>query len=124
MGFPWITIPPSRSQQKTETKEGMPRGCTNKAKKATTQTIASKHFLLKCEVSNKLDKCKLQITKKIINDCCILLITEAWLNSFIPETAIKLAGFTACQLDRTENLSKKRGGCVFSCTTAGARIPP
>ena len=60
-----------------------------------------------------MDKLKLQIaTNRLIQDCCILLITETWLNSSIPDIEIKLASRTAHRQDRNSNSGKTKGGGV------------
>ena len=67
-------------------------------------------------MANKMDELKLQITaNKIIQDCCILLITETWLHSSITDTAIEITGRTAHRYDRNSDSGKNRGGglCIY-----------
>ena len=72
-----------------------------------------------------MDELKLQMAANgLVQDCCILLITETWLHSSIPDTAIELAGRTAHRQDRNSNSGKSRGGglCIYVnnnwCTNA------
>lgn len=53
-------------------------------------------------------------TWKNIQDCCVMVITEKWLNPIIPAEAIELADRTAHRADRTSDSGKSRGGglCV------------
>ena len=65
---------------------------------------------------NKMDEMELQIvTNSIIRDSCILLITEIWLHSLIPDSAMELAGFTAQCYDRPKDSGKNRGGGLCVC---------
>ena len=75
-------------------------------------------FLANVRFPVKLDELKLLIaTQTMIRDCCVLLITETWVNPLIPDMSIELAGYTA--QDRTESSGKNRGGGNL-CT----EIPP
>lgn len=66
---------------------------------------------------NKMDYQRLQVAmNNIVKDSCFLLITETWLNSFIPDSAIELAGFAAQRLVGAED-SDQTTLCVFSITT-------
>lgn len=63
-----------------------------------------------------MDELKLQAsTNSAVNDSCILLFTETWLHSSIPDAAIELAGYTMYRHDRTRDSGKSRGGglCVY-----------
>ncbi|KAK0146537.1 hypothetical protein N1851_014143 [Merluccius polli] len=67
-------------------------------------------------LANKMDELRLQArANNVVKDSCILLITETWLHSSIPDSAIELAGYTAQRHDRTVNSGKSRGGglCVY-----------
>lgn len=68
-------------------------------------------------LANKLDEGRLQVaTEKTTRECCILLITETWLNPFIPNIYIyiyihginRLHGSPARQ-DRELKSEKRRG---------------
>lgn len=63
-----------------------------------------------------MDELRLQTTaSNVVKDSCILLFTETWLQSSIPDSAIELAGYTAQRQDRTVDSGKSRGGglCVY-----------
>ncbi|KAK3534494.1 hypothetical protein QTP86_016310, partial [Hemibagrus guttatus] len=67
-------------------------------------------------LTNMMDDLRLQtVTNNITKDSCILLITETWLHSSIPDTAIELTGYTAQRHDRTSDSGKSRGGglCMY-----------
>lgn len=49
-----------------------------------------------------MDDQRLQVAmNNIMNDSCFLLITETWLNSIIPDSAIELAGYSGMIGQRT-----------------------
>lgn len=49
--------------------------------------------------------------QKNIQDDCVVVITETWLNQIIPQEAIQLAGRATHQAyHRTSNSGKSRGG--------------
>jgi hypothetical protein len=63
-----------------------------------------------------MDELKLQFAaNKKIKDCCILLITETWLHSSIPDTATEITGCAAHRYDRNSDSGKNRGGglCIY-----------
>ncbi|XP_053702104.1 uncharacterized protein LOC128747907 [Synchiropus splendidus] len=66
---------------------------------------------------NKLDYLKLDLnTRRETRNCCVLILTETWLNSSVPDTAISLEGLTAFRADRNNVLTgKTRGGgvCIY-----------
>jgi len=59
-----------------------------------------------------------------MKDCCILLITETWLNPLIPDATMELAGWTAFCWDRNKDFGKTKGVslCIYIhedwCTNA------
>ena len=77
-------------------------------------------------ITNKMDELKLQMAANgLVQDCCILLIMETWLNS----SAIELAGRTAHHQDRNSNSGKSRGGglCIYvnnNATTIDSHCSP
>ncbi len=71
----------------------------------------------KISLTNKIDELELITSaQKSIRDCCVLIITETWLNPAIPEEAIRLTGRIAHRADRTADSGKSRGRglCVYS----------
>ncbi len=49
-------------------------------------------------------------------DCCIICLAETWMSAVVPDSAIKLTGFSVHRSDRTKELTgKSRGGgvCFF-----------
>ncbi len=45
-------------------------------------------------------------TNNIVKNSCVLLVTETWLNSSIPDMAIELEGRTVYRHDRTTDSIK------------------
>ncbi len=79
--------------------------------------LPSSSFLMNARsLANKMDELRLQVaTNNIAKDSFILLTTETWLKSFIPDSAIELVCYTAQRHDRTRHSGKSRGGglCVY-----------
>ena len=48
-------------------------------------------------------------------ECCVLIITETWLHTQIPDATVQLAGRTLQLWDRNSNSGKNRGGgpCIY-----------
>nr|XP_043882686.1 uncharacterized protein LOC122769872 [Solea senegalensis] len=69
-------------------------------------------------LESQLDSLKLDlITKRETRNCCILIFTETWLNSSVPEAAVSLDGLTTIRADRSHALTgKPRGGglCMYT----------
>ncbi|KAA0724168.1 putative RNA-directed DNA polymerase from transposon BS [Triplophysa tibetana] len=66
---------------------------------------------------NKMDEIRLRIinNKRLLN-CNVIIFTETWLHSGIPDNAIELAGYNTHRADRTaEESGKTRGGglCIY-----------
>lgn len=56
--------------------------------------------------------------QKNIQDDCVLVITETWLNQIIPEEAFQLASRATHQAQhRTSNSGKSRGGGLHEYTS-------
>ncbi len=46
-------------------------------------------------------------------DCCVICLTETWMSSMVPDSAIELTGFSVHRSDRTKELTgKSRCGAV------------
>lgn len=86
-GSPWIVIGSSKSVD-----DG--RGLLVRLKKQSRKPPLPSVFLANARsLANKRDELQLLIaTNNIMKDCCILLITETWLNPLIPDAAMELAG--------------------------------
>ena len=65
-------------------------------------------------LKNKLDYLKLDLsTKRENRDCYVLIFTETWLNSSVPDFANSLEGLTKLRADRSCALTgESRGGGV------------
>ncbi len=68
-------------------------------------------------LDNKLCELRARISyQREIRDCCIICLTETWMSAVVPDSAIKLTGFSVHRSDRTKELTgKSRGGgvCFF-----------
>lgn len=72
---------------------------------------------------NKMDEVRLRIISHRLNNC-VMVITETWLDSAVPDAAIELAGRSVYRADRTSDSGKNKGGgvCIYInndwCTSA------
>lgn len=112
-------IPAVRCRRRRERKEkrGCRAGALARLRRQPHRPSLPSLFLTNAwSRTNKLDELRPQIvTNNIMKDSCILLITETWLHSCIPDSAIELVGYTAQRHDRTKDSGKSRGGglCVY-----------
>ncbi len=65
-------------------------------------------------LENKMDDLKARISfQRDIRDCNILCLSEIWLTTSVPDTAVTLSNnFSVLQMDRTAEASKTKGGEV------------
>ncbi len=106
-----------KAAQREETEAKLQSWNTNQARQRPTPSL----FVTNTRsLTNKVDELELiTSTQKTIQDCCVLVILETFLNPAIPEEAIQLTGH-----DRTADSGKSRGGglCVYTnnfwCTNA------
>ncbi len=65
-------------------------------------------------LDNKLCELRVRISyQRETRDCCIICLTETWMSAVVPDSAIKLTGFSVHRSDRTKELTgKSRGGGV------------
>ncbi len=116
-GSPCITIPAVRRRRHRERKQkrGCRAGALARLRWQPHRPPLPSLFLTNARsLANKMDELRLQVaTCNIVKDSCMLLTTETWLHSFIPNP--KLVGYTAQRHDRTRDSSKSRGGglCVY-----------
>lgn len=63
---------------------------------------------------NKMDEIRLRITSHCM-DSCVMVITETWLDSAIPDAVIDLQGRTVYRADRTADSGKSKCGgvCIY-----------
>lgn len=120
-GSPWITIPGSsrkRRRRERRQKRGCRSGVQTRLKKAPHKPTLPSIFLSNARsLINKMDELML-ITEshKSVRDCSIMVITESWLHTGIPDEAVALPGRTVHRADRNGESGKKRGGglCIYS----------
>ncbi len=65
-------------------------------------------------LDNKLCKLWARISyQRETRDRCIICLTETWMSAMVPDSAIKLTGFSVLRSDRTKDFTgKSRGGGV------------
>ncbi len=65
-------------------------------------------------LDNKLCKLRARISyQRETRDRCIICLTETWMSAMVPDSAIKLTGFSVLRSDRTKDYTgKSRGGEV------------
>ncbi len=65
-------------------------------------------------LDNKLCELRARISyQRETRDCCVICLTETWMSAMVPDSAIKLTGFSVHRSDRTKELTgKSRGGGV------------
>ncbi len=117
---PWIIIPAGRrgrQRRQRKQKQGCRAGALARLRKQPHKPPLPSIFLTNARsLANKMDELRLWVaTNNIVKNSCVLLITETWLNSSIPDTAIELAGRTLYRHDRTTDSGKNRGGglCIY-----------
>ena len=119
-GSPWITIPAGRRRRRRrerKQKRGCRAGVLVRLRRRPNKPPLSSVFLTDVRsLANKMDELKLQAAmNNTVKDSCVLLFTETWLHSSIPDTAMELAGRTVHRHDRTRDSRKSRGGglCIY-----------
>ena len=118
-GSPWITISMRKQRRRRERKQkrGCRAGGLARLRKRPHKPPLPSHSLANVRsLANKMNELRLQVTwDNFTRDCCVLLITETWLHSSIPDPAIELACFTTQRFDRTSDSGKNKGGglCMY-----------
>jgi len=119
-GSPWMVVGPGKCRRRRryrKQKRGCRSGLLVRLRRQPHKPPLPSIFLINARsITNKMDKLNLQISaNKLIEDCSILLITETWLHSLIPDVAIELAGRTAFRWDRNKDSGKSKGGglCIY-----------
>lgn len=74
--------------EREEVKEGLPSRCSGEAAKSVKKAATPNYHPCKCKV-NKMDNLRLQAsTSRLVKDCCVMVISETWLHSAIPDITI------------------------------------
>ncbi len=67
---------------------------------------------------NKLCELQARISyQRETRDCCVICLTEAWMSAIIPDSAIKLTGFSVHRTERKSSQGKSEVGASFSIST-------
>lgn len=109
-GSTWFTIPAWRRHRERKQKWSCRTGTLARLRQRPHKPPLPSIFLANVRsLANKVDELKLQVaTNDMVKNSCILLFTETWLHSSIPDEATELAGRTAHRHDRTKNSGKKK----------------
>ncbi len=89
----------------TDLRTGLSRTASRFPRSQTLRTQTGPNF-------HSLDN-KLISYQRETRDCCVICLTETWMSSMVPDSAIELTGFSVHCSDRTKELTgKSRGGGV------------
>lgn len=116
-GSPWIVVSSGGRWRHRKQKRGCRSGLLARLRRQPHKPSPPSIFLTNARsIFNQIDVLILQISaNKFIQDCCVLIITETWLHSLIPDVAIELVGRTAYRWDRNKDYGKSKGGglCIY-----------
>lgn len=119
-GSPWIVVGSGkrrRRRRERKQKRGRRSGLLLKLKNRPHKPPLPSLFLTNARsLTYKMDDLELQLAGNCyVKDCCVLVITETWLNPGIPDASVQLAGRSLHRWDRTEDSGKRRGGglCIY-----------
>ena len=117
---PWIATPsgiPRRRRRERKQKRGCRSGDLTRLKRAPNRPpLPSLYVANVRSLGNKMDELNLDIsTRSTIRDSSVIVITESWLHSGIPDTAVELSGRSLHRSDRTEASGKSRERTMCIC---------
>lgn len=117
---PWIVVGSSRQRRwrkERKQKRGCRVGLFIQLRKQPFKPLLPSIFLTNARsMTHKMEELELQIaTNRLVHDCCVMIITETWLHTQIPDAAVQLTGRTIHRQDRNKDTGKSRGGglCIF-----------
>ena len=119
-GSPWIVIGSGRRRRwRRERKQR--RGCragllARLRKQPLKPPLPSLYLTNARSLVNKTDDLEIQLAgNRYVRECCVLIITETWLHTQIPDATVQLAGRTLHRWDRNSDSGKNRGGglCIY-----------
>lgn len=108
-------------------RRGCRAGITHRLKRNPHKTALPSILLSNVRsLENKMDYLKLDLTThRNVRECNAIILTETWLHNNVPDSVIKLDGFTTFRADRNHaSTGKSRGGgvCIYInnnwCTNA------
>ncbi len=98
-------------------KRGKQAGLLARLKATGNRPVILSIFLANVRaLDNKIDLLRICMSvHQEMRKCCILLLTETWLNSNMPDSAFQISGMLFLRADRNYLSGKTRGGglCVF-----------
>lgn len=113
-----VTIPPQwRRRRRRERKQKRGKRGSLRAKlhaKPHRLALPSLFLMNSRSLVNKMDEIRLRIMSRSM-ESCVMIITETWLDSNVPDAAIELAGRSVYRADRTAASGKSKGSgvCVY-----------
>ncbi|KAK0150001.1 hypothetical protein N1851_009235 [Merluccius polli] len=127
---PWIvvgSVKQRRRRRERKQKRGCRAGLLARLRKQPNKPPLTSIFLANARsFVNKMDEMDLQLAKNFMRDCSVMVITETWLHSAIPDTAVQLTGCTIHRQDRSKDSRKTMGEglCLYvhNAWCSGSRI--
>lgn len=119
-GAPWIVIRSGKKRRrcrKRKQKHGRRSGLLLRLRNNPHKPpLPSLYRTNARSITHKTDDLELQLVGNCyIRECCVLIITETWLNPRSPNASVQLAGCSLHRWDGTEDSGKSRGGrlCIY-----------
>lgn len=119
-GSPWIVIRSERQRRRwheRKQKRGCRAGLLARLRKQPLKPLLPSLYLTNARpMVYKTDDLEIQLAgNRYVRDCCVLIITETWLRTKIPDATVQLAGRTLHRWDRNSDSRKSRGGglCIY-----------
>ncbi|KAK1904684.1 Proteinase R [Dissostichus eleginoides] len=119
-GSPWIVFGPvkqRRRRRERKQKRGCHAGLLARLRKRPHRPPLPSLFLANARsIVHKMEELEVLLAANTnVRDCCVMIITESWLHSRIPDAAVQLPGRSTHRYDRNSASGKSRGGglCVY-----------
>ncbi len=119
-GSPWYVMPESKRRRccrERKQKRGCRAGVWQRLRKSPYKPPLPSLFLTNARsVVNKMDELRLQLEEnRFIRECCVMIISESWLHSGIPDAAVELTRRILHRHNRNQVSHKQGGGglCIY-----------
>ncbi|KAK1875851.1 Serine--tRNA ligase [Dissostichus eleginoides] len=104
-GSPWIVFGPvkqRRRRRERKQKRGCRAGLLARLRKRPHRPPLPSLFLANARsIIHKMDELEVLLAANTnVRDCCVMIITESWLHSRIPDAAVQLPGRSTHRYDR------------------------
>ncbi len=116
---PWVCFPSRwrRRRREWKQKRGCRAGFRARLKKNPHKPLLPSIYMTNARsVTHKMDELELlTASDHFFRTCCIMIITESWLQLLTPDTAVQLAGRICYRQDSDKESGKSRSGglCVY-----------